>query len=142
MHWITRRKIEQWIDEKTWNGFTYFSPIECKEFIQNECQVDEGEVFDCFFRLVIEGQLTAKAVLSCSHDGNELIQPSILYEKESSLQDGNVIIDIKDIIDQTVSCAECNHSFIANGSNISLYFVPTEEYKEILKKERCVLEKS
>ena len=138
MHWITRRKIELWIDEKTWNGYTYFNPIECNEFIQNDCQVDETEVFDYFFRLVIEGQLKAKAVLSCSHEGNELTQPSILYEKESSLQDGNVIIDIKDIIDQTVSCVECDHKLIANGSNIDLYFVPTQEYKEILKKERSV----
>lgn len=136
IHWKPKRFIDKWIDEMTLIGHEFIQPKVCFELIQKEYPVTEKEVWDYFFQLVIEGQLTAVAGISCSHSEGDSEVPSILYNKKASILDGNVLMDVRDILDQTLTCQVCHKKIFVDEKQIWMSFSPTEEYTQMLKEEK------
>jgi hypothetical protein len=137
IHWRPKRVINKWVDDMTLMGLTYIHPRECVGLVQKEFPISEDEVWDYFFQLVKDGQLIAVAGVHCNHDDEGIQSPSLLYTKNSTMdQNGNIIIDVQGVIDKTLTCPTCQNKIVADQKEIWIAFSPIEEYRKLLQEEK------
>lgn len=134
MHWKPKRIIQSWLDEIVRMGRLYISPSECMELLA-DIEIEEKDVWNYFFELTKDGQLQFKAVMICFHD-NHSIEPTVLKEYVHFIKDDQVTIDLKNELEQVVTCATCQKETIVKTENLFGLFSPTDEYVQILKEER------